>query len=43
MGTVATEILLRRIMSGNKNYQFETRVLNADLIIRGSSVKEILA
>jgi LacI family transcriptional regulator len=43
MGTVATEILLRRIMSGNKNYPFETRVLNADLIIRGSSVKEILA
>ena len=41
MGTVATEILLKRIMSSNKNYPFETRILNADLIVRGSSVKEI--
>ena len=41
MGTVATEILLKRIMASNKNYPFETRILNADLIIRGSSVKEI--
>jgi LacI family transcriptional regulator len=39
MGTVATEILLKRIMSSNKNYPFETRILNADLIVRGSSVK----
>lgn len=42
MGTVATEILLKRIMSENKNYTFETRILNADLIVRGSSVKEFL-
>lgn len=41
MGTVATEILLKRILSENKNYPFETRVLNANLIVRGSSVKEI--
>ncbi len=40
MGTVATEILLKRIMSSNKNYPFETRILNADLIVRGSSIKE---
>ncbi|HCE57464.1 MAG TPA: LacI family transcriptional regulator [Prolixibacteraceae bacterium] len=41
MGTVATEILLKRILAENKNYPFETRVLNANLVIRGSSVKEI--
>lgn len=40
MGTVATEILLKRIMAKNKNYPFETRILNANLIVRGSSVKE---
>jgi len=40
MGTVATEILLNRIMAKNKNYPFETRILNANLIVRGSSVKE---
>ena len=38
MGTVATEMLLRRITSENSDYPYETRVLNADLIVRGSSV-----
>lgn len=38
MGTVATEMLLRRITSDNNDYPYETRVLNADLIVRGSSV-----
>lgn len=38
MGTSATEILLKRIMSVDKSYPFETKVLNANLIVRESSV-----
>lgn len=38
MGTVATEMLLKRITSENKEYPYETKVLNANLIVRGSSV-----
>lgn len=38
MGTVATEMLLKRILSENKYYPFETKVLNANLIVRESSV-----
>ncbi len=37
MGTIATEILLKRIMSGQLEIPFEKRVLNANLIVRGSS------
>ena len=38
MGTVATEMLLKRITSVDKDFPFETKVLNANLIVRGSSV-----
>ena len=38
MGTVATEMLLKRITSEDKEYSFETKVLNANLIVRGSSL-----
>lgn len=38
MGTIATEMLLKRILSEPNDYPFETKVLNANLIIRGSSV-----
>ncbi|MBN1819874.1 MAG: LacI family DNA-binding transcriptional regulator [Prolixibacteraceae bacterium] len=38
MGTIATEMLLKRILSEDRSYPFETRILNANLIIRGSSV-----
>ncbi|WP_203532635.1 LacI family DNA-binding transcriptional regulator [Draconibacterium halophilum] len=38
MGTMATEMLLRRITSEDDEYPAETKVLNADLIIRGSSI-----
>lgn len=38
MGTMATEMLLKRILSENKDYPYETKILNANLIIRGSSV-----
>ncbi|SHF44723.1 transcriptional regulator, LacI family [Mariniphaga anaerophila] len=37
MGTVATQLLLKRIHS-KEDYPCETKVLNANLIIRGSSV-----
>lgn len=40
MGTVATELLLKRIMADQKNYPFETKILNANLIVRGSSVHQ---
>jgi LacI family transcriptional regulator len=40
MGTTAAEILFQRILSGDEDYIPEIKVLNADLIIRGSSVKE---
>ncbi len=39
MGTIATEMLLKRIVSEENADPFETKVLNANLIIRGSSVK----
>ncbi len=38
MGTVATEMLLKRITSKEDDYPFETKVLNVDLIVRGSSL-----
>ena len=38
MGTVATEMLLKRITSQENDYPAETKVLNANLIIRGSSI-----
>ena len=38
MGTVATEMLLNRITTENEDYPFETKVLNANLIVRGSSL-----
>jgi LacI family transcriptional regulator len=38
MGTVATEMLLKRIVAEDKDYPCETKVLNANLIVRGSSV-----
>lgn len=38
MGSMATELLLKRISDENKDFPFETKVLNANLIIRGSSV-----
>ena len=39
MGTMATEILLKRVLADDNDYPFETSVLNANLIIRGSSVR----
>lgn len=38
MGTIATEMLLKRITSEKDDYPFETKVLNANLVIRGSSL-----
>jgi len=38
MGTVATELLLKRILSDKSETPFEIKVLNANLIVRGSSV-----
>lgn len=38
MGSIATEMLLKRISSKDDQHPFETRVLNANLIVRGSSV-----
>jgi DNA-binding LacI/PurR family transcriptional regulator len=40
MGTIATEILLQRIKAADRNYPFETRILQANLIVRGSSVSQ---
>jgi LacI family transcriptional regulator len=37
MGTVATRMLLKRILS-KEDYPCETKVLNANLIVRGSSL-----
>lgn len=37
IGTTATEMLIKRIISGTP-YPFETKILNANLIVRGSSV-----
>ena len=38
MGTLATQMLLKRILSEADEYPAETKVLNADLIVRGSSI-----
>jgi LacI family transcriptional regulator len=38
MGTVATELLLKRILADKYDAPFETKILNANLIVRGSSV-----
>jgi len=38
MGTMATKMLLKRIISKDQDLPFETKILNADLIIRDSSV-----
>lgn len=38
MGSIATEMLLKRITAENDEYPVETRVLNANLIVRGSSI-----
>jgi LacI family transcriptional regulator len=37
MGTIATEMLLKRILSEKSDFPFETKVLHANLIVRGSS------
>ena len=38
MGTIATKMLLKRITSEINDYPAETKVLNANLIVRGSSL-----
>jgi len=38
MGSIAAEMLLKRIAAPEKDYPFETRILNANLIVRGSSL-----
>ena len=38
MGSIATEMLLKRILSRGEDYPFETKVLDANLIVRDSSV-----
>ena len=40
MGTTAAEILFQRILSNESEYIPEVKVLTADLIVRGSSVRE---
>ena len=40
MGTTAAEMLFHRILSSETEYIPEVKVLNADLIVRGSSLKE---
>ncbi|MFY9150755.1 MAG: substrate-binding domain-containing protein [Prolixibacteraceae bacterium] len=40
MGTTAAEILFHHILSSEVEYIPEIKVLTADLIVRGSSVKE---
>lgn len=39
MGTMAAEILFHRILSNEEEYEPEIKILNADLIVRGSSVR----
>ena len=39
MGTVACEMLIKRILSEDKDYPYETKVLKTDLIARGSSLR----
>lgn len=38
MGTVATEMLLKRLLNPNYNVPAQSRVLSTDLIVRGSSI-----
>ncbi|WP_340112030.1 LacI family DNA-binding transcriptional regulator [Maribellus mangrovi] len=38
MGSIATQMLLKRITAEDDSYPAETRILNADLIVRGSSL-----
>jgi len=38
MGSIATKMLLKRILSEDNEYPFETKILNANLIVRGSSL-----
>lgn len=38
MGSIAAELLLKRILAEDKSYPPETKILNANLIIRGSSL-----
>mgnify|MGYP001767328095 CR=1 FL=1 len=38
MGTLATQLLLKRIHAEEKEYPFETRIVKADLVIRNSSM-----
>jgi DNA-binding LacI/PurR family transcriptional regulator len=40
MGTTATEMLFHRILLDEAEYVPEVKVLKADLIVRGSSLKE---
>ncbi len=40
MGTTAAEMLFERMLSSNTEFVPEVKVLTADLIVRGSSVKE---
>jgi len=40
MGTTAAEMLFYRILSDEEEYVPEIKVLKADLIVRGSSLKE---
>ncbi|MDO9613130.1 MAG: substrate-binding domain-containing protein, partial [Bacteroidota bacterium] len=40
MGTTAAEMLFQRILSNESEYIPEVKILNADLIVRGSSLKE---
>ena len=35
MGSAATELLLKRILADDRDYPYETKILNANLIIRG--------
>lgn len=39
MGTMSAEILFQRIFSAEEEYEPEIKILNADLIVRGSSVR----
>ena len=38
MGTIATQMLLKRIQAGETSFPFERKILKADLVVRESSV-----
>jgi LacI family transcriptional regulator len=38
MGTIATQMLLKRIQAGETSFPYEKRILKADLVVRASSV-----